>query len=55
VLFCGCNDCLALANSWLQKKEQQIDVNAIKQLAAAAATATAAAGTPAGSDDDETH
>jgi hypothetical protein len=51
VLFCGCKECLALANSWLQQKEQQIDANAVKHLAAAAA----AAGTPVESDDKETH
>jgi hypothetical protein len=49
VLFCGCKDCLALANSWLQEKEQRIDVNAVKNLAAAAA----AAGTAVESDDEE--
>jgi hypothetical protein len=54
VLFCDCKDCLALANSWLQEKDQQIDVNAVKHLsaAAAAAAATAAAGAPVDSDDE---
>uniref|UniRef100_A0A383VN04 Uncharacterized protein n=1 Tax=Tetradesmus obliquus TaxID=3088 RepID=A0A383VN04_TETOB len=52
VLFCDCSDCLTLASSWLQEKEQQIDVNAVKHLSAAAAAASAAAGVPVESDDE---